>query len=183
VGDEPEHGGERRELRVDGERRLLGALDEERAVGVDAGERAEAPELAVGGGGEVELADGVADLCLREVRECVLCVCACRRLCACGCQTVLAGVCMQAHLHDARVAGGGEVLDAELDRAVDAVDEAERLQAGDGVLVLRRGLLLHVAHVRDVVADELAGEHAEVVQQVLAELRFREGVLGAGVCW
>ena len=90
---------------------------------------------------------------------------------------------MQAHLHDARVAGGGEVLDAELDRAVDAVDEAQRLQAGDGVLVLRRGLLLHVAHVRDVVADELAGEHAEVVQQVLAELRFREGVLGAGVGW
>ena len=88
---------------------------------------------------------------------------------------------MQTHLHDARVAGGGEVLDAELDRAVDAVDEAQRLQAGDGVLVLRRGLLLHVAHVRDVVADELAGEHAEVVQQVLAELCFREVVLGAGV--
>lgn len=69
VGDEPEHGGERRELRVDGERRLLGALDEERAVGVDAGERAEAPELAVGGGGEVELADGVADLvCVKLVK-------------------------------------------------------------------------------------------------------------------
>ena len=43
VGDEPEHGGEGGELGVDGERRLVGAVDEERAVGVDAGERAEAP--------------------------------------------------------------------------------------------------------------------------------------------
>ena len=101
VGDEPEHGGERRELRVDGERRLLWAVDEERAVGVDAGERAEAPELAVGGGGEVELADGVADLCLREVSElgeCVLGVRACKRTCTMRALPVAAKYWMQSSI-------------------------------------------------------------------------------------
>ena len=88
---------------------------------------------------------------------------------------------MQAHLHDARVAGGGEVLDALVDGAVDALDEVQRAHAGDGVLVVRGGLLLHVANVGDVVADELAGEHAEVVQEVCAEAGLGEDAVGGGV--
>lgn len=75
---------------------------------------------------------------------------------------------------DARVPRGGKELQVAVDGAVDFVHEVQRADARDGVFVVAGRLLLHVADVGDVVADVLAGQHHEVVDQVLLEVAERE---------
>ena len=90
-----------------------------------------------------------------------------------------------AHFNDAGMSNRFEVLDVLVDVLVQAFNEAQSLDTCHGVLVARGRLLLHVADVGHVIADVLARQHAQVVDNVFPELGFAErearfvGSLGA----